>query len=229
MRILIIAPHPNDEIIGAGGTIATSSDAGRHVSIAHLTSGEQGSGRLPANRLRPTRQAEAIRAAATVGVPATQVRFLDLPDGGINPYDIVQFTAVLAMLRSERPDRLYLPHPHDGAFDHEAAFALCWRAAGMAGSRNFAECGEPHWVPTVLGYEVWRPIAAPALLQDITPVVERKIAALECYHSQTPAAKGAGQSSQVGPGGTALSSWRGVTTTGGFREAFDVLRLGGLP
>jgi N-acetylglucosamine malate deacetylase 1 len=229
MRILVLAPHPNDEIIGAGGTIAIARDAGHDVSIGHLTNGEQGSGSLPADRLRPARQAEAIQAAAIVGVPETRLRFLDIPDGGIDPYDTAQFTAVLALLRSARPDRLYLPHPHDGAFDHEAAFALCWRAAGMSGSRNFAACGAPHWVPTVLGYEVWQPIAAPAYLQDITPVIDRKITALECYRTQTPAAKGAGQSSQVGPGGTVLSAWRGVTTTGGHREAFDVLRLGALP
>lgn len=229
MRILIVTPHPNDEIIGAGGSIATASDSGHEVGIAHVTSGEQGSGSLTAEQLRPVRQAEAIRAARVVGVPADRVVFLGLPDGGINPYDTDQFTAMLALLRVARPDRLYLPHPHDGVFDHEAVSALCLRAVAMAGSRNFAVCGSPHWVPTVLGYEVWRPIAAPAYLQDITPVVDRKVTALECYHTQTPAVKGAGQSSQVGPGGTLLSAWRGVTTTGGHREAFDVLRLGALP
>ncbi|MFI7026942.1 PIG-L deacetylase family protein [Micromonospora sp. NPDC049900] len=228
MRVLAIAPHPNDETIGPGGSIALHTGAGHQVTIGHLTNGERGSRTVTANELSRTRQAEAVRAAAVLGVPETQVRFLGLPDGGINPHDTGQFTAVTRLLRQVCPDLLYLPHPHDGAFDHEAAFALCWRAAGMAGSSNFGDCGPPYWVPTVLGYEVWQPITSPAYLCDITTVVDLKVTALECYVSQSPAVKGAGQSSQVGPGGALLSAWRGVTTTGGHREAFAVLRLGAL-
>jgi LmbE family N-acetylglucosaminyl deacetylase len=229
MRVLIIAPHPDDEMIGAGGTLALHADAEDHITIAHLTDGERGSRDHDASHTGARRQTEALQAAAAIGVAARQVQFLGLPDGGINPYDTAQFTTVLALLRSARPELLYLPHPHDGAFDHEAASALCWRAATMSGSSNFADCGPAHWVPTVLGYEVWQPIAAAPLLRDVSTVLPRKLAALACYHSQSAAVKGHGQSQQAGPGGTLLSAWRGATTTGGHREAFAVLRLDGLP
>ncbi|MEV6927111.1 PIG-L deacetylase family protein [Dactylosporangium sp. NPDC051485] len=229
IRVLILATHPNDEIIGAGGSLAHHTDAGDEVTIAHITDGERGGSDSDPEALRGRRNREAVAAAAAVGVPADRVRFLRLPDGGIDPYDVEQFMTVLTELRASRPELLYVPHPHDGAFDHEAAFALAWRAAGMSGSSNFGNCGPAHWVPTVLGYEVWQPIRSPAFLRDVTPYTDRKITALTCYESQSPAVKGAGQSSQVGTGGTALSAWRGVTTTGGFREAFDVLRLGALP
>ncbi|MEV6350266.1 PIG-L deacetylase family protein [Actinoplanes sp. NPDC051851] len=229
MRVLIIAPHPDDEMIGAGGTLALHADAHDHIIIAHLTDGERGSRDPDAAHTSATRQSEAVQAAAAIGVAVGQVQFLHLPDGGINPYDTTQFAAVLTLLRAERPDLLYLPHPHDGAFDHEAASALCWRAATMSGSSNFGDCGPAHWVPTVLGYEVWQPITAPPYHRDVSAVLPRKLAALACYHSQSAAVKGHGQSQQAGPGGTLLSAWRGATTTGGHREAFAVLRLGGLP
>lgn len=229
MRVLILATHPNDEIIGAGGSLAHHDDAGDEVTIAHVTDGERGSRDSDPQVLRERRNREAIAAASVVGVPPERVRFLRLPDGGINPYDVDQFMTVLTVLRASRPDLLYVPHPCDGAFDHEAAFALAWRAVGMSGSSNFGSCGLAYWVPTVLGYEVWQPIRRPAFLRDVTAYTDRKVRALGCYESQSPAVKGAGQSSQVGPGGTTLSGWRGVTTTGGFREAFDVLRLGALP
>lgn len=104
---------------------------------------------------------------------------------------------------------------------------MCWRAAAMAGSRNFPEWGtRPHWVPAVLGYEVWSPISAPAYSEDISTVLDRKLAALACYRSQAAAAKGDGQASHVGSPAAFLSGFRGATTTGGHREAFAVLRAG---
>ena len=148
-----------------------------------------------------------------------------MPDGGINPALLDQVGVVTSALRELRPQLLYLPHPDDASFDHRAAFTLCWRAAEMAGSRNFPEWGaSPHWVPAVLGYEVWSPIREPAYFEDIDGVLDRKLAALACYQSQTPAAKGTGQASHVGAPAVFLPGFRGAVTTGGHREAFTVLR-----
>ena len=134
---------------------------------------------------------------------------------------------VVRLLREVRPALVYLPHAGDASFDHRAGFELGWRALGMAGSRNFPEWDtDPHWVPTVLGYEVWAAIGQPAYFEDISPVLDRKLAALACYASQAAGTKGLGQASHVGPAGAHLTGWRGASTTGGHREAFTVLRLG---
>ncbi|MEV4416200.1 PIG-L deacetylase family protein [Catellatospora sp. NPDC049609] len=225
-RILVIAPHPDDEVLGCGGSIANHVDAGREVAIAYLTSGEQGATATDRQAAGTIREREATQAAAALGVPETALRFLRLGDGLLDPHDTDQFTAVMALLREQRPQLLYLPHPDDASFDHQAAFALCWRAAGMAGSRNYPQCGAAHWVPTILGYEVWSPIGAPQYLEDITSAADRRLAALHCYASQSAAAKGEGQASHVGAPGMHLPGFRGASTTGGFREAFSVLRLG---
>lgn len=226
-RVLVLPPHPNDEVLGCGGSLLAHISAGSEVHVGQLTSGENG-GFLPPGGydLGAAREQEAVAAGEILGIPAERIRFLRIPDGGIDPYDVNQFCAVVRLLREVRPDLLYLPHPRDGAFDHEAAFRLCWRAAGMAGSRNHPQWGEPHWVPTVLGFEVWTPIERPAFLRDITDMTDRKLAALDCYRTQAAGAKGPDQSRLVGPACLGLSGFRGASTTGGHREAFAVLRLG---
>lgn len=223
--VMVIAPHPDDETLGCGGSIANHVAAGAGVTIAYLTSGEQGSA-TDSDETGLIREREAAAAAAALGVPGQALHFLRLGDGQLDPHHPQQFAAVMRLLRAERPRLLYVPHPGDASTDHQAAFALSWRAAGMAGSRNYPQWGPAHWVPTILGYEVWTPITAPQYLEDITEVTDRKLAALECYASQSAARKGAGQASHVGPPGLHLAGFRGASTAGGYREAFEVLRLG---
>jgi len=196
----------------------------RRRAGACLTSGEQGSGTVPPAELGPAREGEARAAVSLLGADPADVTFARFGDGQVSPYDLTQAEAVIRLLRQVRPEVLYLPHEHDGSFDHEAAHRLVLRAADMAGSRNFAHLGEPHWVPCVLGYEVWSPISRPSYLEDISAFTKAKAAALGCYSSQ--AGKGGGQASHVGPAGLALAAHRGAATTGGHREAFTVIRTG---
>ncbi len=225
--VLVIAPHPDDEVLGCGGSILLHNDAGRVVHVLYLTSGEQGSPHHAAEELRTVREAEASVAARVLGISVSRLHFARFPDGGIQPADLDQVAAVVRLLRKVRPDLVYLPHADDASFDHRAGFELAWRALGMAGSRNFPEWGtEPHWVPTVLGYEVWAAIGQPVYFEDITAVLDRKLTALACYGSQAAGAKGASQASHVGSAAAHLTGWRGACTTGGHREAFTVLRLG---
>jgi LmbE family N-acetylglucosaminyl deacetylase len=197
------------------------------VHVLYLTSGERGGSQHPPEELRSVRESEAVAAAQVMGVALARLHFARLPDGGIQPGDLDQVGVVVRLLRRVRPDLAYLPHAGDGSFDHRAGFELGWRALGLAGSRTFAEWGaDPHWVPTVLGYEVWAAIGQPVYFEDITAVLDRKLAALDCYGSQTSETKGPGQASHVGADAAYLSGWRGTSTTGGHREAFTVLRLG---
>ncbi|GCD41748.1 PIG-L deacetylase family protein [Streptomyces paromomycinus] len=222
MSTLIFAPHPDDEVLGCGGSIARHTEDGRRAQIVYLTSGEQGVPGAGQQEAVVLREGEARQAAGVLGVREQDLHFLHLPDGGLAPADAGQFRAVLALVRRVRPTVVFLPHPGDGSFDHRQAFLLVWRALEMSGSRNYADCGEAHWVPTVLGYEVWEPVALPALLVDLGPAAERKKRALACYGSQH---KGPGQAEHTSSGALAMARWRGAATTGGYREAFAVLRL----
>lgn len=222
MSILIFAPHPDDEVLGCGGSIVQHIAEGRCVHMAFLSSGEQGVPGVREEDAAVVRESEARQAAGALGVPEGNLHFLRLPDGGLDPSSAEQFRVVLALLRELRPAVVYLPHPGDGSFDHQQAHRLIWLALEMSGSRNYAAAGTPHWVPTVLGYEVWEPLARPALLVDLGRAAERKVRALACYSSQD---KGPGQAEHTTSGALAMARWRGAATTGGHREAFAVLRL----
>lgn len=223
MSILVFAPHPDDEVLGCGGSITSRTAGGRRVQIAFLSSGEQGVPGVGEGDASLQREGEARQAAGVLGVGEQDLHFLRLPDGGFDPADAGQFRVVLTLLRRVRPAVVCLPHAGDGSFDHRQAHRLVWRALEMSGSRNFAGAGEPHWVPTVLGYEVWEPVWRPALLVDLSEIAtERKERALACYGSQV---KGPGQAEHTGSGALAMARWRGVATSGGYREAFAVLRL----
>ena len=83
-RVLVLAPHPDDEVIGCGGAIVGHVRAGCDVRVVHVTSGERtwsaAPGRVDDKRER--REAEATRAAAQLGIGAIGLRFLT-PDGQV--------------------------------------------------------------------------------------------------------------------------------------------------
>lgn len=223
VKMMVFAPHPDDEMIGCAGLMRHVMAAQGTVLVAYLTSGEHGVPEEDGAR----REGEATRSLAALlqngaGVVEPRGVFLRFPDGGIRPEERDQFTRVLSLLRGERPDVVLLPHRDDGSFDHAQAHRLVWRALEMAGSRNFAQGGDAHWVGTVLAYEVWTPMAAPGYLIDLDATdVRAKTDALACYSSQV---KGADQPEYAGPGGLSLTRLRGAMSTGGHREAFAVMR-----
>lgn len=223
-RVAVIAAHPEDEVLGCGGTIAKLAAGGHDVRVIYLTSGESASGSVPEAQLGPLRESEARDAVTALGAESAELVFLRIIDGLIHPHDHVQVAAVIRLLRQIRPALLYLPHAGDSSFDHLAAHKLVMRAATMAGRQISPGLGKPHWIPTILGYEARAPISCPVYYEDITPHATAKQAALACYASQISA--GDSQSSQIGPAGLALAVFRGAVTGGGCREAFSVLRLG---
>ncbi|MFG2425648.1 PIG-L deacetylase family protein [Streptomyces sp. NPDC048448] len=225
--VLVFAPHPDDETLGCGGSIAHHTAMGRAVRIVVLTSGDRGVPGTAPETAGPVREREAEAAAGKLGVAADNVHFLRLPDGGIDPADRTQFLSVLRILRQTRPKVVYLPHAADAAHDHQQAHILVQRALEKGASRSYPEAGERHWAGTVLGYEVWSPISTPSFFQSLQPSdIEAKLAALACYRTQV---KGEGEADYAGEGGAALTRFRGAMTTGGHREAFAVLRLAALP
>lgn len=225
--VLVVAPHPDDETLGCGGSIAHHTAMGRNVHIMFLTSGEQGVAGTAPEHAGLVREREAEAAAGKLGVPCDNIHFLRLPDGGLAPGNRSQFLSVLGILRQTRPEVVYIPHAADASHDHQQAHLLVWRALEKGASRSYPDAGPRHWVGTVLGYEVWSAISTPAFFQSLQAAeTEAKLSALACYSTQV---KGEGEADYAGEGGVALARFRGAMTSGGHREAFAVLRLGALP
>lgn len=170
-RILVLAPHPDDESIGCGGTLLHHAKRRDAVHVVFLTSGEKGGhGRSEAETIR-VRESEARAAAKILGV--RRIEFWHLPDSAVRPaHDAVD--RLRKKLRQFRPDRIYVTHDREMHPDHRGAARLLRRALHQAK-------GKP---PDVLGYEVWTPIQNLSEIVDISPFMEKKLRAVKTYRSQ---------------------------------------------
>jgi LmbE family N-acetylglucosaminyl deacetylase len=172
MNVLVIAPHPDDEAIGCGGTILNHARSGDRVSVVFLTSGELGLKSLPPAEAHRVREAEALAAAQIL--QTTPPMFLRLPDWGLGDAVAEAVAALSPVLATNAPEVIYLPHPADDHPDHRACLPIV-QAALRSRSRP---------VPQLRGYEIWSPMPAWDLAEDITSVMDTKLAAVGAYRSQ---------------------------------------------
>lgn len=128
---LIIAPHPDDEVLGCGGLIATRRAAMRDVHVVYLTDGSAshpGHPVLGPRELADLRAREAAEAMQALGVPAAALHFLNAPDSRL-PHlgagETAEFRAKLREIFAQVcPVEIFLPCAQDGSSEHEAAFRL---------------------------------------------------------------------------------------------------------
>jgi LmbE family N-acetylglucosaminyl deacetylase len=172
MNILVIAPHPDDEVIGCGGSLCLHAEQGDRVAVTFLTSGELGLKKLRREQAWAIREAEARKAAKILGIKS--LNFLRLPDWCIGDDIPAAAKALATVLRAEQPDLIYLPHPADGHPDHQASLTIL--RVALKSSRL--------GLPALRAYEVWTPLATFDQVQDITPVMPRKLRALRAHRSQ---------------------------------------------
>jgi len=135
-RILIVAPHPDDESLAAGGLIQRAVAAGARVRVLFASNGDQNPWpqRVWERRLRigsedgwrwgKLRRGEALRALAVLGVPEAEARFLEFPDQGFTSALLrgqqPLLEAIACQLREFVPTWLVAPSPGDRHPDHSA-------------------------------------------------------------------------------------------------------------
>jgi LmbE family N-acetylglucosaminyl deacetylase len=172
MNVLVIAPHPDDESIGCGGSICRHADAGDHVAAVFLTSGELGLKKLSREAAWQIREAEAHTAAKILGIIATH--FLRQPDWTLVDSLDAAAAALAPILSSERPELIYFPHAAEWHPDHKVAGVVLRRALSAAGIA----------LPELRTYEVWTPLPQYEVVVDITAVMPRKLQAIRAHASQ---------------------------------------------
>lgn len=202
MRILVLSPHPDDESIGCGGSLALHHKTQDSVSVVYLTSGERGIRGLEPLEAQRIREREAASACSLLGVQ--DQHFLRFPDGDLAGHLNEIIPALKRLLCELRPDMIYSPHPKEWHPDHRATA----QALGLALNQ----------VPTsrVLAYEVWTPLEHYQVSNDISSVMNEKIRAIRCHSSQL-------QEIPYDSAAEGLSRYRGAFAYGGgFAEVFGL-------
>jgi N-acetylglucosamine malate deacetylase 1 len=164
-RILVIAPHPDDECLGCGGTLAQLAPS-CDINVVLVTNGD-GGGELPAGT-SDTRKSEMDKAVRALGIASPVIHF-DEPDGRFA--DSARFRAALADVAARlQPDWVFLPWLHDSHTDHSRIA----RASSAVLARGT--------VDLLLYYETWVPVPA-THVNDITGSLETKKQAILCHQT----------------------------------------------
>ena len=189
-RVLVLAPHMDDEAIGCGGSVLRHRQHGNPLVVVYLTDGAEGDARLanPAttaaqadalrHALRAERPIEALAWCAAAGAEASH--FLGLPDGRLGARTSGAAVQQLAdIIAAWRPTVIYLPSPLEIHPDHRATNVLAMNALALIASQRLAVDARLR----LRGYEVWTPVLANAVM-DITRVVDAKARLLGLHASQ---------------------------------------------
>lgn len=143
-RVVVVAAHPDDETLGAGGLIATAAQHGLETVVVVLTDGEASHPHSPTAtpaRLAALRRSET-RAAVGVLHPGARTVFVGVPDGEVANHETACLAAVVEMIGEGGDTLVVAPWRSDGHPDHDAA----GRLSAVAASRTDA---------TLLEYPIW--------------------------------------------------------------------------
>lgn len=119
-NILIIAPHPDDEILGCAGLIQKSLEGGHHVDVIIMSGGGQshsGCCNITGDELVRNRRKLSKDAARIIGLPDKNLHFLDYPDGNID-YNNGETNQLKDLISEINPGIIFIPHKGDGWRDH---------------------------------------------------------------------------------------------------------------
>jgi N-acetylglucosamine malate deacetylase 1 len=177
-RVLVLAPHPDDESCGLGGTLARHRAQGDPVRVLFLSDGRSGD---PEGRYGPDtaaqRQKEALAACEILG--GLEAVFYGYPDGRVVSDSDLRMAAdrLLQDIQTYAPDLIYVPWEGEAHSDH----AMVWSALALTFEELRKDPADA--LPRVLEYEVWSPLPADYII-DVTATADKKRQAMLAHTSQ---------------------------------------------
>lgn len=216
--VLVVAPHPDDEVLGVGGTMARMADAGAEVHVAIVTSGR--APRFSSDQAATVR-AEAAAAHAALGV--TQTHYLDAPAAELDAFAHADLNAAIGgLVRQLAPQTVFAPHPGDIHLDHQLSFLSTLVAIRPHQARYprrmfaYETLSETNWNAPYL-----TPGFHPQMFVDISDMLDRKLAAFAMFASQQRADPHERSVTAL----RALATLRGACVHRAAAEAFVAIRI----
>jgi len=223
-KILVVAAHPDDEVLGCGGTIARHADIGDEVHVLIVAEGAT-SRQLNRNRIQASSElsvlAKSAQQAGTI-LGATDVELLDLPDNRLDSLDRLDLIKTIEeRLNAYQPQVVYLHHAGDVNVDHrrlhEAVVTACRPTPGQSVLRllSFEVVSSTEWQTPGSA-----PPFRPNWFVDITEHLQRKREALLAYSSEMRPWPHSRSIEAI----EHLAHWRGAQVGVDAAEAFCLLR-----
>lgn len=168
-KVLVLAPHPDDDILGCGGTLVKHVRAGASVTVLYLTDGRKGDPTFASeDDLVRQRQREARAACSVLGVE--RLEFFGIPDQELRASENL-VARIGESIGRHKPDLIYVPFFLDNHADH---YETCRALARVREARGI----------DIAAYETWTPLAFPNIVIDISRTVSLKERALRCHETQ---------------------------------------------
>ena len=216
--ILIIAPHPDDEILGLGGAISKLSSQGHKVTILTV------SGHLPPlykEEVFEEHKSQAIQAHKIVA--AYDSIFLEIPATFVKDQTIAELNGkIYEVLKNTQPKIVFLPFP-DRHIDHQVIFESCMvvirplhdgKCIELAAS--YEVLSETHWNAPAI-----EPVFNPTITIDISDHIENKLSALSCFKDEIMPFPGPRSIEAV----EALAKFRGTQAGFAYGESLQLIRM----
>ena len=124
-KVVVFAPHPDDETLGCGGTIAKRISEGCEVVVAVITDGRHALSFFGVNsspspeELKDIRKEEATRALKILGVPSKNISFFGLEDTTLAQHEKEAKEKIVTLLKDLSPTEIYFPYRKDTNLDHQ--------------------------------------------------------------------------------------------------------------
>ena len=221
MNIAVIGPHPDDQELAMGGTIALLVEQGHTVTLVDMTNGEP----TPFGTVE-TRAKEAAAAAKVFGVQRISV--------GLKNREVMHTIdarhRVAAVYRQLQPQLLFLPYPHDAHPDHLAVTRIAEDARFDAKLTQSPIPGQPCYPKRIIYYfcSHLRFNFPASFCMDVTATMPRKIQAIDCYQSQFYTGRPKTEAGAVVEYVRTINAYFGGTITRPFAEPFHSLEMLGL-
>jgi LmbE family N-acetylglucosaminyl deacetylase len=181
MTVLVIAAHPDDEILGAGGTLARHVRAGDEVHAMVIS---EGAGSRYGDAMVAKLQEHARRAAAEIGFAS--LRLESLPDQRLETLPLIELTQRLeAVIDELQPDTVYTHFPEDVNNDHRVVARAAWTACRpyrMPFVRRFLVFETPS--STEWAWPITGSVFSPNHYVDIGETLDVKVQAMACYATE---------------------------------------------
>lgn len=214
MRVLVIAPHNDDEILGCGGTIAKYAKNKHEVIVCEVTAGQLDDPMVQLQKREAKKSHEILGVSRTV--------FMDLPVVGLREMPTKELNAsFLKTIRELNPEIVFIPHKGDMHIDHRMVIEAAMVALRPVSCPNlraiyaYETLSESEWnTPGVDNAFI------PNVYNDITEEIDLKLEAMKCHKSQLCEYPHPRSLKAI----KALAMHRGSTVCADYAESFMVIR-----